>query len=227
MRNEIEVDRLGIPVMNKIFVKIQDIETEFTTKGGIIAKSDFAPDAWSNAEGHSVTEFIPRHGVVAAVPKIITAYGWDFDTDCEIQVGDTVFWSVGSFENHTVLCCNDEKFLSIDYHAILIRIRNGNILPINGNILLAPVAKEKTALRYTVAQKTSNLWDIVTMPEKIPVSKKPHRNGELPWSEGDRVILMVGMNAIKIEGDINKSLEKELYVIPWWMVLCDVKKETV
>lgn len=224
MRNEIPIDKLGIPVMNQVFIKIEDIEDSFKTKGGIIAKSDFVPEAWSDSEGHSVTTFIPRSGVVSAIPGIITAYGWDYDTECEIQVGDTVFWSIGSFESCSVLVCSGEKFLSINYHKLLIRVRDGEILPVNGNVLLTCVSKVHTALSYTVTDKLSNLWDIYQMPEKIPVSRMPRRNGEIQWAVGDRVIILVNMSAIRIEGDINKILDKELYCVPWHFILCDTEK---
>lgn len=224
MRNEIPIDKLGIPVMNQVFVKITDIEDSFKTKGGIIAKSDFVPEAWSNSEGHSVTDFIARSGVVAAIPKIITSHGYDYETECEIQVGDTVFWSIGSFESCSVLVCSGEKFLSINYHKLLIRERDGDILPLNGNVLLTSVSKVRTALSYTVTDKLSNLWDICQMPEKIPVSKIPRRNGEMYWEVGDRVIISVNQSAMKIEGDINKSLDKELYCVPWHFILCDTEK---
>ena len=224
MRNEIIVESLGTPLMSKILVKVVDTFDRFTSKGGIIIKNCANDEAWSDGEVYNITEFIPRHGEVVKMPRSINSHGYDYFTDCEIEVGDTVYWSIVSFENVTVLVCEGQRYVQIDYHALLIRIRNGKMLPINGNVLLSPVSKETKALSYTQTEKITDRWDIVQLSEKIPVSKIARRNGETDWEVGDRVILLVNRSPIKIEGDINKSLDREMYCAPWWMILVNVKK---
>ena len=226
VRNEIIVDKLGTPLMSKILIKVQDTFDEFTTKGGIIAKSDVNKEAWSDSEGHNLSEFIPRHGEVVKMPRSINPYGWDYFTDCEIEVGDTVYWSIVSFENVTVLVYEGQRYVQIDYHALLIRIRDGKILPINGNVLFSPVPIEKKYLDHVVVEPITDRWTIYQLPEKVPVSKIARRNGDVSmWSKGDRVITLLNKALIKIEGDINKSLDKDLFTCPIFMILCNVKKD--
>jgi len=222
MRNEIQLEKLGKPLMNKILVEIEDTSSEFTTKGGIIAKSDYDNEAWSDSIGHSVSEFIPRSGKVINTPRLITAYNYDYHTIREVEIGDIVFWNLICFAEMQVISCDGKKYVLCDYHDILIRLRNGVITPINGYVLLRPVSKETTALAYTKVQKVTDYWDIIKMPETIPISQVERRNSPTEWEVGDRVILMVFQSPFRIEGALNKVLEEDLYCAPVWMVLCSI-----
>ena len=223
MRNEISVNGLGRPVMNKCLIKIKDTFDEMQTKSGITIKSSIHEGAWSDSTGHNVSDFIPRHGEVVRLPRLISRYGFDYDTENELEIGDTVFWNLTVCMDMQILVCDGEKYALIDYHGILIRVRNGVITPINGYVLLSPVSKTVTALSYSKTQEITDIWKIKQLPDKDAVSTIPRRNTTTPWEAGDQIKIMVGMSPYKIEGDLNKVLSEDLYCVPKFMVLCTVK----
>lgn len=225
MRNEIQINRLGRPINNHVFVEIQDTSFEFKTESGIIAKSAFSEDAWSDAKGYSVSDFMPRSGIVSAIPRVLYPSGFDYKTELEIEVGDEVFWSAHVVEGCTVLVCAGKKYLKIDYHHLLARRRSCEICPINGYVLFKAVPEVKTALAYTETKKISDKWDIFILPEKLPVSLLRKRNVPMIWEEDDRVLLMVNSSPLKLESSLRSTMDVELYAAYFWMILCDVEKD--
>ncbi len=226
MKKEIWIDQIGIPCMNQVLIEIEDIYSSFKTKSGLIIKSNYHEDSTADSIGHSVSDFIPRKGKVIALPKYITNYKYDYDTTCELQNGDDVFWTPNSSSEQTVLFCSvfKKKYVLVDYHEIIIRERNGKLMPINGFILLSPVGKEEIALQYKKTSKISDLWDIKLLPETFPVSETETRNGEFIFEAGDRVKILTSMFPYRIEQEMNRKLDEDLFACYWWMVLCDIEK---
>lgn len=222
MRNEIQIEKLGRPVMNRVLVSIKDTSDEFQTKGGIDVRSAYNADCYADSLGFNVSEFLPRSGVVVTLPSVISDFKYDYMTENELQVGDTVFWNLMSCRDMLVMDCDGAKYGQPDYHEILVRVRDGVVTPINGNVLLSAVEKSIKALEYTVVKKSSDIWKIERLPEKMPVSHIERRNSEVDWSVGDRVKLLVNQSPYRIEGELNKILDAELFCVPEHMILSTV-----
>ena len=224
MRNEIQINQLGRPINNYVFVEIQDTTFQFKRESGIVIQKTYSEDAWSDAKGYSVSDFMPRSGIVAAVPNVIYPGNFDYKTELEIEVGDEVFWSAHVVEGCAVLVCAGKKYLKIDYHHLLARRRDNDLCPINGYVLFKADPEVKTALAYTETKKISDKWDIAILPEKLPVSLLKKRNVPMIWEEDDRVLLMVHSSPLKLESSLRSTMDIELYAAYWWMCLIDVEK---
>jgi len=227
MRNELIISKLGTPVMNHVLVSIVDNSTEFKTEGGIDVRSDYASDAWSDAKGFNISEFMPRSGVVVALPSVLSDYGYDYIPDMELQVGDTVFWNLMSCREMQILNLNGKLYGLVVYQELLIRVREDIILPINGQVLLSAVSKETKAMAYSVVKPFSDVWKIEMMPEQLPVSHIERRNCHVGWEKNDFVKILVNESPYRIEGQINKSLSSELFCVPEHMILATVKDPTI
>jgi len=223
MRNQIYIDSLPTAMVNnKVLVGVEDTFEGFKTKGGIELVNLTEPDSWADSKQFNISEFVMRNGKVLLVPKVITKGSFTYNTDCELEIGDTVWWNLISFQNHVPLIYNRKLYLMVDYHEILARKRDGKITPINGMGLFTPVAKTSTALSYCVQTGFSDEWILDTLPQRPLRYKDDRRSVSDIWAVGDKVRLLVGGSPFKLEGTINKSLEKELYACPMNYVICTV-----
>jgi co-chaperonin GroES (HSP10) len=228
MRNEIIVDKLGKPLMNKVLVKVTDTFDEFKSKGGIDVINSVHEDSWNDSPGYNITEFVPRHGSVVDFPFKITHGSYDYETVNELCIGDEVWWSSISFKDHQPIVCGNDKYLLVDYHEILVvynyrAFRNGNpveLFPVNGNVILKPVAREEKALDWVIRHRKTDLWEIYIKPYRLNKELNPLNEFKDVWEEGDIVYISVYDSPFKLEGDINRSLSEDLYVCPLRFVLC-------
>lgn len=223
MRNAIYIDSLPTGMVNNnVLVGVEDTFEGFQTKGGIHLVNLTEPDSWADSHQYNISEFVMRHGKVMLTPKSITRGSFTYDTDVELEVGDTIWWNLISFQNHIPLIYKKQLLLMVDYHEILARKRGDVITPINGMGLFTPVEKSRTALSYVVQTGFSDEWVLDTLPEKNVRYKDDRRSASTIWEVGDKVRLLVGGSPYKLEGTINKSLEKELYACPMNYVICTV-----
>lgn len=220
MRNELRVDEIGKPVANKVLVKVIDTFSEFRSKGGIDVMNALHEDAWADSKEATISEFAIRFGEVINVPDTITRGSFDYETELEIAPGDIVYWNLISFKEHTPLVYNDSKYLLVDYHELLFRIRDGKKTPINGFALITPIAEETTILQYTVKQNVTERWTLKTKPEKINIELDERNLFTDQWEEGDIIHILVRDKPFRVEGAINRVLKEELYAIPLKMILC-------
>lgn len=219
MRNELISDRFGIPINNRVLVNVTDTFNSFISKGGIKLVNSVADDAWSDSYGYNITEFIIRHGTVCSLPEKIYPGDYDWDTDNELMIGDEVWWNSISFSSHIPIVIGDEKYLLVDYHELLMARRNGEIFPINGNVLLVPVPAEIRALDLIRVIKKTDIWEIFKKG-KLVKQLNPDNEFEDIWEEGEIIHSMVYDSPFQVEGDINKTLDLDLYACPLRMVLC-------
>lgn len=219
MRNEITTEKLGRPVYNRVLVQVIDTFNEFKTKAGVAVVNAAHDEAWADSEQASITEFIPRHGIVHSLPKRITKGSFDYDTELEIEPGDIVYWNSISFKESIPLVYGKKKFLLVDYHELLLRIRYDKITPINGFALLRAVEKEEKVLSYTVQRNVTERWEIAYMPEKVNVELNKWNEFDNVWEVGDIVYLAVIDKPFKIEGFMNRYMDEVLYAIPLRMIL--------
>lgn len=223
MRGEITIDRLPVATVgNQVLVRVHDIFSGFTTKGGIQLVNLTDEEAWADSQQFNISEFAVRKGEVVVVPERIHKGSFDYSTVCEVEPGDTVYWSLISFKDHVPLNHDGVKYLLVDYHELLLKQSNGSLQPINGNGLFLPVSKEEQLLAYTVQTKVTDEWVLWKKPKEQVVYDRADRNFEHIWEEGDHVRLLVGSNPFKVEGDIRKELGADIYACPMKYIICTV-----
>lgn len=222
MRNEIFTDRIGRPVCNMVLVSVEDTFNEIKTDSGLILPNAAHADTWSRSPGYSFDEFAIRFGKVVSLPKVITAGSFDYETELEIEVGDTVYWNLMSFKNHIPVTCGDKKYLLVDYHEIIMKVdQKGQIEPLNGYCLFTPIAKEESFGVYKVTEEITEKWKIYQKPKSLNVELNPRYVFDDIWEVGDIVLLLVATHPFKIEGDLVKHLPVELFAAPLRMILCE------
>jgi len=219
MRNELEVDYIGKPVGNKVLVQVIDTFNEFRSHGGIDVVNATHEDAWADSKEATISEFVIRFGTVKSVPTKITRGSFDYETELEIQPGDIVYWNLISFKEHVPLIHNGRKYLLVDYHEILFRIREGKMTPINGFCLLEPIAEETKVLAYTTKQSVTERWKLVKRPERLNLELVERNEFQDVWNEGDTIHLLVRDKPYKVEGKMNRILAKQYYAAPMRMIL--------
>lgn len=225
MRNELHITQLGTPVNNRVLVEVIDNFQEFMSKGGVWLSNCAHEEAWADSEAANITEFVPRHGVVVGLPAEITRGSFDYDTECEVTVGDTVYWSSISFKEHIPLVLNDKKYLLVDYHDLLLKIKGEDIVPINGYTLLLPVKREETVLAYTRQINVTERWKVAYKPERLNTELINKNKFEDVWKLGDVVYILILDKPYKLEGFIEKALKEPLYAVPTRMILCSDEED--
>ena len=222
MRGQLIIDAIPTGMVNnKVLVGVEDTFGTFTSKGGIIMVNLTEEDSWGDSAQYNISEFVMRHGKVLLVPKVISRGTFSYDTDCELKVGDTVFWNLISFQQHVPLVYNKQLFLMVDYHEILAYKREDKITPVNGMGLFTPVQSEKKALSYAVQNTVTDEWILDAKPvTKVKYKDDRRSYDENLWQVGDKVRLLVGSSPFKLEGTIKTTLDKQLYACPMNFIIC-------
>lgn len=220
MRNEVYTDYLGKPLNNHVLVEVEDIFDKIITKSGIELPNMSHEESKGDSPNYSFREFAVRFGRVVNVPETISVGSFDYETECEVEKGDIVYWNYFSFLNHQPVVMGDRKFLLVDYHEILLKIRDDKLIPINGNALFTPVQEIFKFGEYESVVKKTNRWKIFALSEKEVKHLNPRHYTDTEWKIGDEVILAVGDMAFEIEGDIVRNLDEKLYAAPVRMILC-------
>lgn len=223
MRNELFTEKLGIPVRNNVLVEVTDHFDQIETESGILLPNMSHEESKGDSPGYSFSEFSIRYGKVINIPTVIYPGSFDYNTECEVLPGDIVYWNYFSFLNHQPLVMDDRKFLLVDYHDIMFRIRDDKMVPVNGNALFTPVVEAHTYGAYTNIIRITDQWKIYLLPEKMPEFLNPRHYTNVDWEIGDVVYLAVADKPFKVEGDIVKNLEEELYACPVRMIWVEVK----
>lgn len=221
MRNELNVPALGKPIQNNVLVEVTDIFDEFKTAAGIHVVNAAHEDAWADSKEYKISNFFIRHGRVVSTPDKIVPDSFDFIPEIEIQEGDVVYWNIIAFKGSQPLAYGNRKFLLVHYKELLLRVRNGQIKPINGNCVFSPVKEEHKFGVYTNVVDKTNKWVVHTLPDKLPVEMNPRFAASDIWEVGDTVYLKVNDKPFKLEGDFLKQFDEELYVAPVRMILCE------
>lgn len=222
MRNEIHTDKLGRPVRNRILVSIEDHFNKIVRKSGIIIPNIAHADASADSKGYCISEFAIRFGTVVSVPETITSGSFDYETKCEVEVGDIVYWNLISFASHIPLVCDEKKYLLVDYHEIILKVdKNEQIVPINGYCIFTATPIEEKFLAYTVTKNATEKWKIHTKPLSQPKELNPRYYHDDIWEVGEVVLLKVADKPFKLEGSLVSNLPEELYAAPLRMILCE------
>jgi hypothetical protein len=209
-------------VNHRVLVKVVDTFSGFRTKGGVDLVNLTTDDTWGDSSQFNISEFVPRWGRVVCAPHIITKGSFNYDTDVEICPVDLVFWSLVSFQGHIPLVFEGERYLLVDYHEILCRVRGGKITPVNGYGLFSAVPTEEKVIEYVKKSKVSETWRLEILPKRKVWYTDRSRQASDIWEPGDHVRLLVKSSPFKIEGTINKLIDKDLYACPMNFIICSV-----
>jgi len=125
-------------LVNKVCVKLDPENSKIRTKSGV----ELYVDTTIEKEKH-----VTRTGEVIAVPKSLHKKLTDsmpWETDIELQVGDKVVMHylavincIAKTKKHMIREGND-LYIFIDYKNIFMVERDGNIIPVNGYVLVEP-----------------------------------------------------------------------------------------
>jgi co-chaperonin GroES (HSP10) len=137
-RQKIELKELGNKPMinNKVLVKVDFVPEDGTKFGSII----LAGGEWDEPGR------VARYGTVVKAPKKLIgqwetmfegAMGWK--TQVEIEEGDVVFFGKMEGANAPVIKCGNDIYFVVNYSELILRARNGEIYPLNGNVVVEPV----------------------------------------------------------------------------------------
>ncbi len=221
MRNEIYTHKIGRPLRNQVLVEVEDIFNEAKTKAGVILYNSAHEEAWADSKEYKISNFFIRYGRVVSFPDKMIKDSFDFIPEIEIKKGDIVYWNIVSFQGSQPIVMDGRKFLLVHYKELLARIRGEEIKPINGNCLFTKVPEQHSFLEYTnVARDKTEVWVLAQKPDSLPQELNPRYHCDDVWEVGDKVYLKVWDKPFRLEGDLFKSLNEDLYAAPMRMILC-------
>ncbi len=172
--NKEELERADIP-MNHVLVKIVRSAEGLKTKGGVTI-GFLTDEVFAEGDDSHSANLAEIHGVVAKVPQRLffdkdDPNTMDWETEMELQVGDTVWYSLMEAKNSVQILCEGEVYKSIPYADIYVAKReeeitgmtattkrdierllystkpiyNKKIIVLNGYVLCKPVYFKKTS----------------------------------------------------------------------------------
>lgn len=222
MRGELFIEDMPIRMVNNmVLVGVEDTFAGFTTKGGIKLVNLTEEETWGDSKEFTISEFVMRYGKVMQLPNVITKGTFNYNTGCELRVGDTVFWSLVSFSQHIPIVYKRNLMLMVDYHEILARKRDNFVVPINGYGIFSPIGEERILLSHRINNEVSDDWVLEVKPEVNVKYDDNARPVSDIWDVGDHVKLLVRHSPYKLEGTINTLLDKKLYACPMNYIICN------
>jgi co-chaperonin GroES (HSP10) len=157
------LDRLPrrIPV-NYVLVKLLTDNKEAKTNSGIILASGRND---SKLDGDDVYHQIDRVGEVIICSKLYYNYkshnSLEWDTECEIMPGDIVWMRQIESNCATRIQVGNNKFKIIRYDGLSAAKRNGEVICLNGLVLLKPYETEYSKLILTPSKNQNKHIGIV------------------------------------------------------------------
>jgi len=221
-RNTIKFDRLPRKTIgNRVLVKVDFLPED----GHILKKGDLELE-FAGSE-YNEAAHVSRFGEVVMIPgKLINKsianldYGMEWDTEIETKEGDTVYFGKMASANAQVLEIEGSVYYVLEYGDLILRVRDGEIYPLNGYALLESVVegvridglylefgdfvnKKLGVVRY-VGRPSSSYFGIDLVDADVEV--------------GDEVVFRDNMFG-EIEEDMFASLEKGLgYCQRRWII---------
>ena len=152
-----ELDRAEIP-MNHVLVKIIRSSEGLKTNAGITV-GFLTDDVFAEGEDSHSANMAEICGVVEKVPDRLffdktDPNSMDWETDMELQVGDTVWYSLMEAKNSVQLVCDGVVYKSVPYQDCYVAKRRwvtekigdinistvqNKVIPLNGYVLCKPV----------------------------------------------------------------------------------------
>lgn len=145
------------PLNNNVLVKVEfDPEKDLSPAG--LVKGN----AWWDESGH-----VSRFGTVVSWPRVLLerekGLGIEWGTEYEIQEGDTVFFGKMAGYNSEMVEINGDTHFLVDYAELILRIRDGEIYPLNGFVIVEKVSdlRVQSTLKIDFLSKTDKKRGIV------------------------------------------------------------------
>jgi len=233
---------------NHIIVEVEKtLEDSITTKGGGVIHID--------VKGIEDEKYTRKYGtVVAACDKITsdveirsmeenilhsnTSYPYhsnnvvsfkEGDIPPDIKVGDKVYFYYTAIDHFNAIDINGKKCFMIRYPEVVCAVRDGEIIPVSGHVLIEPYwgadVKEETingGLKRMV-RRHGELIELVDKPlDQYGIVKhicSPLRGDEIGFDKKDPILFQKKSDVlVEIEG-------REYYAIQYWHALSIVELE--
>ncbi len=200
-------------LFNHVLIKIDRENDELLLQSG----HKLYLDTSYNKEAH-----YPRVGKVIKAPEMLyfdreePRRSSRFDTPVEIQEGDTVIYHYLAIENSRARFASLKKHIDpaldmIPYDTIFLCIRNGEVIPVNGYVIVEPLDETiETSLEIPDSARTYSKTKGIIRYLGKPV------NGYLEWvDDEDTDEIQVGdticygaENCVPFEYDLHQQLDK-------------------
>lgn len=191
----------------KLLVEIDYNYYERESKGGVILPNAAHEEAEADGDGFNLSEWIIRHGKVVRMGESDNE-SYDWVSDGEIKVGDVVYWSIVRYFDYPLIEVDKTYYLIVDYHDILVRVRNEELSPVNGFYLFTNEPLEDGWGAF-VAVKHNPWYRLEQMGEEVKYEHYEFNYSGI-WEVGMDCLLLVP--PIKLEADTNRHLDKDYFV---------------
>jgi co-chaperonin GroES (HSP10) len=231
------IDKLPSRVLNNHVILridfIADDNTELVTESGF--KLILAGGEWQEATR------VPRMGTVVRVPDKLfmrkdtdinetpvrskmfnakMAYGMEWKTDVEVCENDEVYFGKMASANAIVLLVDSLVYFLVNYSDLIVRVRDGEIYPLNGYVALGKVFKRTRSsnLELGFSDKQDKRRGVVKYVGKPNEYYFGTNAVDAQVAVGDEVILHAEMWT-ELESDMFQFLDEELgFVQRCWCV---------
>jgi len=132
---EDSIDKI-VPCANRLLVKVNLVDCK---KNGLFV----ANKEW-DADGSTVTRF----GTIVSLPRRLAHrkngrdFGIEWETEMEAKIGDMAYWGVMEGTDCPMIICGDETFFLIDYSEIRVLVREEEVIPVNGFVIVEEFSDE-------------------------------------------------------------------------------------
>lgn len=198
-RQEIHLQTLQgyVPYRQKVLIKPRSKDGQ-TSKGGLIV--GFNPDAkYVDEQGSHIADMTATDGIVVALP--LHHYTADYTTQPEVMVGDRVWFSYRGSLHGIDVWVGKELYRLINYDMLTAAERNGEIIILNGYVLLEEVIEGPTSdIVYAGEQKANPTKGIVRfMGTKREYPSHYPYTDDIDLEIGDEVLIRKSCPDVKIE----------------------------
>lgn len=213
-----------------VFLKIPELQAEKTESGlYVVAKSD-----------DSIIATLARKGIVVAYNEDTdyAPYNFNYFTPCEVEVGDTVFYSASAIkdlyehkDDMRLFECNNEFYAVVPYKFLVLRERNGEYLGLNDTVVMRPIKKKLSSFLYledtNMAKPRGDVMEVVYTPSFNAVYDTYSRPLRCTKVEvGERVKLVFnGGTVSKLEDSLRLTMGEDLYYVRSCDIMATYKGE--
>ena len=160
-----------------------------------------------------------RFGKVEMVPSCLTSE-MEWDTDLEVAQGDIVYFGKMASANCPMLIVGDSVYYILKYEDVIMRIRDGQICPVNGYCIVEKVTEKYATdgLDLSFCVHHNKKLGVVRYYGTANRSYRTTASVDADVSEGDTVVFE-GNFWGALEDSMFAKLDKELgYVQRCWIV---------
>lgn len=210
---------------NNVIVEITERSEDKITEGGIHV--GFNPDVvYAEGDDSHEADVAESWGIVVGLPnklyfnrKDTASMPWE--TEIEVRIGDTVWFSYFASVNCDVLVCGERRFFVISYRDLYAAKRDGEIIPLNGRCLceLIKVDYDSKLAEGVVEHYEKNKVRVKYLgaPNKnyfSGINRRTYHNDLIDVKEGDVVLLRKGYQVSRLERlDAISTFSEKNYVV--------------